>query len=56
MCPVCLTTTMIMAGGIAPAGGLAAKVLKKAAVRKEAADPPSRPAPSTDNLRGRKNG
>ena len=40
MCPVCVTTAMLIAGGIASTGGLAALAVKKLRPRGSAASGP----------------
>jgi hypothetical protein len=45
MCPVCVTTAVLIAGGIASTGGLAALAVKKLRLRGSAAS-----APGADRL------
>jgi len=37
MCPVCMTTAVLIAGSVASTGGLAAVALKKSGVKNDAA-------------------
>jgi len=48
MCPVCITTAVLIAGGVASTGGLAARGLKKSG-RKKAADNHSTKTPSGED-------
>jgi hypothetical protein len=53
MCPVCLTTAMLIAGSATSTGGLAAVAMKKFGV-KNAVD--KNPAPTTSKLSRKENG
>ena len=53
MCPVCITTAVLIAGGVASTGGLAAVAMKKFGV-KNAPDSHSTPTPSKEALEGDK--
>jgi len=44
VCPLCITTTVLIAGGVASTGKLAARARKKAGAKK--ASHPAPPAPS----------
>ena len=39
MCPVCVTTAVLIAGSVASAGGLAALAMKRSGVKKAADHP-----------------
>jgi hypothetical protein len=51
MCPVCITTAVLIAGSVASTGGLAAVAMKKSGV-KSAADNRSTPPQSKKDHRG----
>jgi hypothetical protein len=51
MCPVCLTTAVLIAGSVISTGGLAAIAIKKFGV-KNAVDNNSAPAPSKEDHHG----
>ena len=46
MCPVCITTAVLIAGSVTSTGGLAAIAIKKFGGKNAADDSPARPDPS----------
>jgi len=48
MCPLCLTTALLIAGSATSTGGLSAIVIRKFGLKKAADDAPA-PTPSKDN-------
>ena len=48
MCPACLTTLFLVAGGTGSAGGLAALAVKKIKDRRKAPPPAPQPSEKTD--------
>jgi hypothetical protein len=51
MCPVCLATALLIAGGVASTGGLAAIVIKQFGVKNAGDDNPA-PIPSEEDQHG----
>ena len=51
MCPLCITTAMLIAGGVTSTGGLAAIAIRKFGV-KNAADNQPAPTPSKEGHHG----
>ena len=51
MCPLCVTTAMLIAGGVTSTGGLAAVVIRKIGL-KNAADPHPNTTRSKEDLNG----
>jgi hypothetical protein len=51
MCPVCLTTAVLIAGGVTSMGGLAAMAIKKFGVKSAVGNHPS-PSLSTEDRYG----
>jgi hypothetical protein len=51
MCPVCLATALLITGGVASTGGLAAIVIKRFGVKNTAENNPS-PTPSKEDHHG----